>query len=270
MMTTNVRTNRRIVLAARPQGAATSGLLSPGRGADRRASRGRSLASHPVAVARPLHARTHERPALLCPAGRDRRRHDGANRRARREFAPSEFSRRRSGALRERLAGVRKCRMAGTWSSCLPACSRPRRRSASWECRASRRTSGCSISASRKRETRWWLQRPPVPSARWSDRSPNSKAAGSSGSPAVPRSAPGRSEQLGFDACVDHRAAALGERLTDACPGGIDIYFENVGGNVFRAVLPLINAHAPHSRLRTDLPVQRGAASRRTAMGLRR
>lgn len=51
-------------------------------------------------------------------------------------------------------------------------------------------------------------------------------------------------EHLGFDACVDHRPAALNERLAAACPSGIDVYFENVGGKVFRAVLPLINAHA--------------------------
>jgi NADPH-dependent curcumin reductase CurA len=50
-------------------------------------------------------------------------------------------------------------------------------------------------------------------------------------------------QQLGFDACLDHREAALSERLKEACPAGIDIYFENVGGNVFRAVLPLMNAH---------------------------
>ncbi len=50
-------------------------------------------------------------------------------------------------------------------------------------------------------------------------------------------------QKLGFDACLDHREAALGERLKEACPAGIDIYFENVGGNVFRAVLPLMNAH---------------------------
>jgi hypothetical protein len=48
-------------------------------------------------------------------------------------------------------------------------------------------------------------------------------------------------EQLGFDACVDHRAPALGERLAAACPDGIDVYFENVGGAVFDAVLPLLN-----------------------------
>jgi len=51
-------------------------------------------------------------------------------------------------------------------------------------------------------------------------------------------------EELGFDACIDHRAAGLAESLARACPKGIDVYFENVGGKVFQAVLPLINAHA--------------------------
>jgi NADPH-dependent curcumin reductase len=51
-------------------------------------------------------------------------------------------------------------------------------------------------------------------------------------------------QHLGFDACIDHRADALNERLAAACPNGIDVYFENVGGRVFRAVLPLINEHA--------------------------
>jgi NADPH-dependent curcumin reductase CurA len=49
---------------------------------------------------------------------------------------------------------------------------------------------------------------------------------------------------LGFDACVSHRSAALAEDLTDACPAGIDVYFENVGGHVFTAVLPLLNRQA--------------------------
>jgi NADPH-dependent curcumin reductase CurA len=51
-------------------------------------------------------------------------------------------------------------------------------------------------------------------------------------------------EQLGFDACLDHRSAALDAELAAACPKGIDVYFENVGGKVFRAVAPLMNAHA--------------------------
>jgi NADPH-dependent curcumin reductase CurA len=51
-------------------------------------------------------------------------------------------------------------------------------------------------------------------------------------------------EGLRFDACVDHRDPAFPERLAAACPGGIDVYFENVGGAVLRAVLPLLNTQA--------------------------
>jgi hypothetical protein len=51
-------------------------------------------------------------------------------------------------------------------------------------------------------------------------------------------------EELGFDACIDHRSPQLGELLAAACPKGIDVYFENVGGKIFRAVVPLLNAHA--------------------------
>jgi NADPH-dependent curcumin reductase len=49
---------------------------------------------------------------------------------------------------------------------------------------------------------------------------------------------------LGFDACVSHKSASLAEDLRAACPAGIDVYFENVGGQVFKAVLPLFNQHA--------------------------
>jgi NADPH-dependent curcumin reductase len=51
-------------------------------------------------------------------------------------------------------------------------------------------------------------------------------------------------EELGFDTCLDHRELGLGENLKAACPEGIDIYFENVGGPVFDAVLPLLNNFA--------------------------
>ena len=50
--------------------------------------------------------------------------------------------------------------------------------------------------------------------------------------------------ELGFDACVDHRAPDFPSRLAEACPKGIDVYFENVGGAVFEAVLPLLNPFA--------------------------
>jgi NADPH-dependent curcumin reductase CurA len=51
-------------------------------------------------------------------------------------------------------------------------------------------------------------------------------------------------EELGFDDCLDHRQPDLAERLKTACPQGVDIYFENVGGAVFEAVLPLLNNFA--------------------------
>ena len=47
--------------------------------------------------------------------------------------------------------------------------------------------------------------------------------------------------ELGFDACVDHHIASFPQNLKVACPQGVDVYFENVGGRVFNAVLPLMN-----------------------------
>src|SRR5262245_22084337 len=51
-------------------------------------------------------------------------------------------------------------------------------------------------------------------------------------------------EEFRFDAAVDHRAPDFAEQLAAACPNGIDIYFENVGGAVWNAVLPLLNTFA--------------------------
>ncbi len=51
-------------------------------------------------------------------------------------------------------------------------------------------------------------------------------------------------EVLGFDQCLDHHADDFAEQLKQACPQGIDIYYENVGGKVFDAVLPLLNTQA--------------------------
>ena len=51
-------------------------------------------------------------------------------------------------------------------------------------------------------------------------------------------------EELRFDAAIDHRAPDLAQQLAAACPNGIDVYFENVGGAVWQAVLPLLNRFA--------------------------
>ena len=50
--------------------------------------------------------------------------------------------------------------------------------------------------------------------------------------------------ELGFDVCLDRRDPQLAARLAAASPDGIDVYFENVGGAVFDAVLPLLNIGA--------------------------
>jgi NADPH-dependent curcumin reductase CurA len=49
---------------------------------------------------------------------------------------------------------------------------------------------------------------------------------------------------LGFDACVNYKREDLSAALKAACPGGIDVYFDNVGGAVLQAVLKRINVHA--------------------------
>jgi NADPH-dependent curcumin reductase len=55
-------------------------------------------------------------------------------------------------------------------------------------------------------------------------------------------------EELGFDACVDYKqhkdAQSLSKAIKDACPDGIDGYFENVGGMVMDAVMLRLNAHS--------------------------
>jgi NADPH-dependent curcumin reductase CurA len=50
--------------------------------------------------------------------------------------------------------------------------------------------------------------------------------------------------ELGFDGCVNRRSSNFREELKATCPRGIDVYFENVGGDVFKTVLPLLNNFA--------------------------
>ena len=49
---------------------------------------------------------------------------------------------------------------------------------------------------------------------------------------------------LKFDDCIDYKGGNLSQDLEDVCPDGIDIYFENVGGDVTRAIAPLLNKGA--------------------------
>jgi len=49
---------------------------------------------------------------------------------------------------------------------------------------------------------------------------------------------------LGFDDCIDYKAGALGPALAKAAPRGVDVYFDNVGGDILDAVMPYLNANA--------------------------
>jgi NADPH-dependent curcumin reductase CurA len=51
-------------------------------------------------------------------------------------------------------------------------------------------------------------------------------------------------DELGFDACIDRNDPQFAQKLAEACKDGIDVYFENVGGAVLDAVLPLLNEGA--------------------------
>jgi len=51
-------------------------------------------------------------------------------------------------------------------------------------------------------------------------------------------------DELGFDACVSHLSPTYADELAAACPDGVDVYFENVGGKVYEGVLPLLNQNA--------------------------
>lgn len=50
-------------------------------------------------------------------------------------------------------------------------------------------------------------------------------------------------DDLGFDACVDYKAGNLAADLAAACPDGIDVNFENVGGDILDTILPMMNVH---------------------------
>jgi NADPH-dependent curcumin reductase CurA len=48
-------------------------------------------------------------------------------------------------------------------------------------------------------------------------------------------------DELGFDACIDYREAGLSKALAKACPNGVDVYFDNVGGKILESSLNFMN-----------------------------
>lgn len=67
------------------------------------------------------------------------------------------------------------------------------------------------------------------------------RAVGIAGGPEKCRIA---TERFGYDACIDHHSRHFAEALKAACPKGVDVYVETIGGKVFDGVLPLFNLNA--------------------------
>src|SRR3954453_19043685 len=134
-----------------------------------------------------------------------------------------------------------RARRCAGWT---PTPDRSRPRSASSACPASPPTPGCSRSAARGRARRSSWQPPRARSGRRSDRSRSSRVARAVGIAGDPDKVRALTEEFGFDVGVDHRADDFRERLADAVPDGIDVYFENVGGAVFGAVRKHLNLYA--------------------------
>ena len=62
--------------------------------------------------------------------------------------------------------------------------------------------------------------------------------------------------EIGFDAAIDYKTEDVRKALSQQCPKGIDVYFDNVGGDILDAALANLGAPRPHRNMRRDLAVQ--------------
>jgi NADPH-dependent curcumin reductase CurA len=107
------------------------------------------------------------------------------------------------------------------------------------------RSSDFSMLASFKKVTLRWFRVPLEPPDRLSDRSPGPKAPRRwSASPAARKSVPKSSSATASMQCLDYREPHLARRLRASCPEGINLYFDNVGGEILDDVLTNIAMNA--------------------------
>ena len=70
---------------------------------------------------------------------------------------------------------------------------------------------------------------------------------------------------IGFDAAIDYKHEDVKAALKEHCPKGVDVYFDNVGGDILDAVLTRLAHARPHRDLRRHLAIQRGRGCRARA-----
>jgi len=71
--------------------------------------------------------------------------------------------------------------------------------------------------------------------------------------------------ELGFDAAIDYKNEKLKARLRELAPGGVDIFFDNIGGDILNDALARLELRGPRGHLRRHLPLQLRSAQRRDA-----
>ena len=131
-----------------------------------------------------------------------------------------------------------------SFASSTPAWCHYPRPLASSGCLGSLPTSACSSWANRSLAKRWWYPPPPAPSARWSVSWRRCAIAAWSGLAGSAEKCAYIVDELGFDVAINYRAEEVGTALAAACPDGIDIYFDNVGGVILDTVLQHLNFKA--------------------------
>ena len=231
--------NRRILLTARPDGLVTEDCLGPRRGAAARARRRRGARPGARALGGPDEPDLDARGGLLPPAVAlgDVVRAAGLGEVVESRSDGYSAGRPRDGAAR-----------AGRTTGRSTPRSRRQRRAAGHPGRghaehlrrapASPRTSGCSRSGSRSRARPSWSRARPAASARSRARSRSIRDAGRVvGIAGTDEKCRWVVEDLGFDACINYKTEDVDARLRELCPDGIDVFFDNVGGEILDAVL---------------------------------
>ena len=104
-----------------------------------------------------------------------------------------------------------------------------------------------------------WCRPRPAPSGRWPRSSRRSTAVEWSAWPARMTSAAGSRESSASTRPSTTRPADLGRAIRDACPKGIDVYFDNVGGPILEAALFQMRERRPHRVLRRGIPIRHGS-----------